>query len=85
MSQTLDLARLPANALLKQGCFMDEVMFREIGFFGTWGDEVVPVRRESSKLSRNAPCPCGSGKKLKRCCGANVDVTAHASAERNQK
>ncbi len=22
------------------------------------------------KISRNAPCPCGSGKKYKRCCGA---------------
>jgi len=22
-----------------------------------------------SKVSRNAPCPCGSGKKFKRCCG----------------
>ena len=22
------------------------------------------------KVSRNAPCPCGSGKKYKRCCGA---------------
>jgi len=27
-----------------------------------------PVVRETSKLSRNAPCPCGSGKKYKRCC-----------------
>ena len=24
------------------------------------------------KVGRNAPCPCGSGKKYKRCCGANV-------------
>ena len=24
------------------------------------------------KIGRNAPCPCGSGKKYKRCCGANV-------------
>ena len=22
------------------------------------------------KISRNEPCPCGSGKKFKRCCGA---------------
>jgi len=22
------------------------------------------------KISRNEPCPCGSGKKYKRCCGA---------------
>ena len=29
-----------------------------------------PARRESPKVGRNAPCPCGSGKKHKRCCGA---------------
>jgi preprotein translocase subunit SecA len=28
-----------------------------------------PVRREGEKIGRNAPCPCGSGKKYKRCCG----------------
>ncbi len=27
-----------------------------------------PVRREVSKVGRNAPCPCGSGKKSKKCC-----------------
>ena len=26
-------------------------------------------RRESPKIGRNEPCPCGSGKKFKRCCG----------------
>ena len=28
-----------------------------------------PVRRESPKIGRNEPCPCGSGKKYKKCCG----------------
>jgi uncharacterized protein len=28
------------------------------------------VRRESPKTGRNDPCPCGSGKKFKQCCGA---------------
>ena len=28
-----------------------------------------PVTREGDKIGRNAPCPCGSGKKYKRCCG----------------
>lgn len=27
----------------------------------------TPARRQ--KVARNAPCPCGSGKKYKRCCG----------------
>jgi hypothetical protein len=28
----------------------------------------MPVRRQSPKIGRNAPCPCGSGKKYKKCC-----------------
>ena len=29
------------------------------------------VVREEPKVGRNAPCPCGSGKKFKKCCVAN--------------
>jgi len=29
-----------------------------------------PVRRTTPKVGRNDPCPCGSGKKYKKCCGA---------------
>jgi len=28
-----------------------------------------PVRREGPRIGRNDPCPCGSGKKYKHCCG----------------
>ncbi len=28
-----------------------------------------PVKREGMKVGRNSPCPCGSGKKFKKCCG----------------
>ncbi len=31
----------------------------------------TPVHREQ-KIGRNDPCPCGSGKKYKNCCGANA-------------
>jgi SEC-C motif domain protein len=31
----------------------------------------TPVRAEP-KTGRNAPCPCGSGKKYKKCCGAST-------------
>ena len=27
------------------------------------------VRRKGKKIGRNDPCPCGSGKKYKKCCG----------------
>ena len=31
----------------------------------------VTVRRTAPKVGRNDPCPCGSGKKYKQCCGKN--------------
>ncbi len=35
------------------------------------GDDVIkPFRREEPKVGRNDPCPCGSGKKYKKCHGA---------------
>jgi SEC-C motif-containing protein len=53
---------------------------REIAQFrreaGSWffydGEAPKPqtVKRETPKVGRNAPCPCGSGKKFKKCCGA---------------
>lgn len=30
------------------------------------------TRASSEKVGRNDPCPCGSGKKYKKCCGANA-------------
>jgi SEC-C motif domain protein len=33
----------------------------------------APVRRATPKIGRNDPCPCGSGKKYKKCCGAAVN------------
>ncbi len=30
----------------------------------------TPQRRTEEKIGRNSPCPCGSGKKYKKCCGA---------------
>ena len=42
---------------------------------GTNKDDTVakgPVKRESEKIYPNSPCPCGSGKKYKQCCGRNA-------------
>ncbi|WP_275098398.1 YchJ family protein [Sedimenticola hydrogenitrophicus] len=42
---------------------------------GEWffvdGEPVLPETRvnQSPKIGRNDPCPCGSGKKFKKCCG----------------
>jgi preprotein translocase subunit SecA len=39
----------------------------------TGGDDVIrQVKREEPKVGRNDPCPCGSGKKYKKCHGANA-------------
>jgi preprotein translocase subunit SecA len=38
------------------------------------GAEAAPVQqvvRSSAKVGRNDPCPCGSGKKFKKCHGAS--------------
>ena len=32
----------------------------------------ITYTRETQKVGRNEPCPCGSGKKYKRCCGKDV-------------
>ena len=32
--------------------------------------ETGTVRREGPRVGRNNPCPCGSGRKFKKCCGA---------------
>jgi len=45
---------------------------KEQEMFFSSGDEAAkknPVKRSEKKVGRNAPCPCGSGKKYKKCCG----------------
>ncbi|MFO7296549.1 MAG: SEC-C metal-binding domain-containing protein, partial [Clostridia bacterium] len=38
----------------------------------THGEEVRKPVVRSEKIGRNDPCPCGSGKKYKKCCGRAV-------------
>ena len=44
----------------------------------TSGGSDTPVKRKpirsDKKVGRNDPCPCGSGKKYKQCCGANPNI-----------
>jgi len=39
---------------------------------GDEGAKPETVKRKGRKIGRNDPCPCGSGKKYKKCCGTNV-------------
>lgn len=34
-----------------------------------------PTVRSEPRVGRNEPCPCGSGKKFKKCCGRDAPVT----------
>jgi hypothetical protein len=36
---------------------------------GAGGAAKPPTVRKGKKVGRNDPCPCGSGKKYKKCCG----------------
>jgi len=56
----------------------EKARFRKVR--GKWlyedGDMVKqqPLKREAPKVGRNDPCPCGSGKKYKKCCGAKEEA-----------
>jgi len=52
----------PNNAEL--GKYLDDVSPRD------WFADIVPYRNPFKDVGRNDPCPCGSGKKFKKCCGA---------------
>jgi preprotein translocase subunit SecA len=48
-----------------------ECELEELNMIG--GDETsqaTQVVRSEEKIGRNDPCPCGSGKKYKKCCGS---------------
>lgn len=47
-------------------------MRRAIGTACREAEAEVEARRRAAKVGRNAPCPCGSGRKFKTCYGANV-------------
>ncbi len=57
-----------------------EFLHKQYDQFATTKEEIepVPIERKSNiplktqKIGRNQPCPCGSGKKYKHCCGKNV-------------
>lgn len=57
-----------------------EIHHHEISYFkkqeGKWKYDhgtilgAGPIKRDAPKVGRNDSCPCGSGKKFKKCCGA---------------
>ena len=66
-----DTVRLLFNVRIEQKVEREQVA----KVTGTNKDDSTPkgpVRRESEKIYPNDPCPCGSGKKYKNCCGRKV-------------
>jgi hypothetical protein len=47
---------------------------------GSWPISLPAVPARSIKIGRNEPCPCGSGKKYKKCCLAKDEAQAHQAA-----
>jgi preprotein translocase subunit SecA len=47
-----------------------ELATASAGGGGGDGEAPQPIRRIGPKIGRNDPCPCGSGKKYKKCCAA---------------
>lgn len=46
-----------------------EFIFEDNRWYYVDGKGQQPIKRETPKVGRNDPCPCGSGKKFKKCCG----------------
>lgn len=50
----------------------DDDKFDDFGWITPTYEQVQqPYVRTMAKIGRNDPCPCGSGKKYKKCCGRN--------------
>ncbi len=66
-------SRAPQRLIDKRLKFLDKHGMAPAFFDDDIEMEVVeqePFRRETAQVGRNDPCPCGSGKKYKKCCGA---------------
>jgi preprotein translocase subunit SecA len=43
-------------------------VFEKQGHISDKASKVIKPPRKKKKIGRNDPCPCGSGKKYKKCC-----------------
>jgi preprotein translocase subunit SecA len=63
---------LAANADVEKGAPPSEMQQAADRTQGEGAKAVKQIVRNAPKVGRNDPCPCGSGKKYKKCCGVNV-------------
>ena len=57
----------------------------ELGTHKIYMQKKEPVVRKTEKVGRNEPCPCGSGKKYKKCCGFHSTVKTDEEETVNQE
>jgi preprotein translocase subunit SecA len=67
------LCRLRIKNEVQEDDFQHKEQVADVKYAGA-GDQAAeaktkPVRRDAPKVGRNDPCPCGSGRKYKKCCG----------------
>jgi uncharacterized protein len=69
----IDMQRRQQLVAMLSGC-LAELASRWDTYAGYLEDDEpavpAPIRRATPKIGRNDPCPCGSGRKHKHCCGA---------------
>ena len=67
-----DTVRMILSAVPRSNMKRVEVAKPVAQNYGGDGTDVKrPVVNKGVKVGRNDPCPCGSGKKYKKCCGMN--------------
>jgi preprotein translocase subunit SecA len=67
------LSRLQIKAEVREEEFTHKEKASDLQYQGTQDGaekKPQPKKRAAPKVGRNDPCPCGSGKKYKKCCGA---------------
>ena len=63
------MSSLPQHLLHQEGGGESNILGGEAEQPAAQPRVAIPVRREDVKVNRNDPCPCGSGRKYKSCCG----------------
>jgi len=65
----IDIQQIPdLNAAIIRLCLKNESSLHT-KYKDVETEAVTPPLRSETRIGRNEPCPCGSGKKYKRCCG----------------
>ncbi len=74
-AMTEDIREKTAIATLAGGVLMqqEQLTRQRVAKETSTGENTNTTVRGKGAVSKNAPCPCGSGKKYKRCCGKDID------------